>query len=361
MNRKEILKREYEQKRAAGGFDAPASPRPQDFRRLPVSGRWKRKVFGFLFLAGLAAVCWLTEPWRYIPTGNGDKIIGNVTRVNGAESGPSANLPVPEPMDDEAFAKVLKANADYFRPNEAEYDQLSEYVRKAPCVSANSRYAEIMSGVYYLLNTNTEINAYASFAVKTTGEKKEKVRVINFTTGSWLFCRLSSLAVAAGLAGDKGAVMRFVNSLELKDYVNMDGECVVKLLRKARLEQAFADEGVRKKSKSLAAGMVIGILAHEVGHHVLGHLDRTGGMAKNDEITRNQEREADSFASSVISSSPFGEYVFAGTLLWHYALANKQQERGSVEGTHPLSLERLENLIRANPDKAKEMGIVLKK
>ena len=141
----------------------------------------------------------------------------------------------------------------------------------------------------------------------------------------------------------------------------MDGECVVKLMRKSRLEQAFADESVRKKATSLSAGMVIGILGHEVGHHVLGHLDNTGSMAKNSEIKRNQEREADSFANSVISSSPFGEYVFTGTLLWHYALANKQAERGSVEGTHPLALERLENLIRANPDKAREMGIVLKK
>jgi len=361
MNRKEILKREYEQKRAAGGFDAPPAPCPQDYRRQPVPVRWKGKLVGTLLIAGLGAACWLTEPWQYVGLGKGDKVIGNVTHVSNAATVPSASLPTPEPMDDETFSKVLKANVDYFQPNEAEYDQLCEYVRKAPCVSANKRYAEIMSGVYYLLNTNTEINAYASFAVKTSGEKKERVRVINFTTGSWLFCRLSSIAVAARLAGDKGAVMRFVNSLELSDYQNMDGDCVIKLLRKSRLEQAFAEENVRKKAKSIAAGMVIGVLGHEVGHHVLGHLDRTGGMAKNDEITRNQEREADSFESSVISSSPFGEYVFAGSLLWHYALANKQEENGAVEGTHPLSLERLENLIRANPDKAKEMGIVLKK
>lgn len=360
MNRKEILKREYEQKRAAGGFDVPATPRPQDFRRLPVRGRWKRRVFGFLFLAVVVAVCWLTEPWRHIVTD--DRIIGDVARMPESGSGTSANLPVPAPMDDETFAKVLNANASYFQPNESEYDQLCEYVRKAPCVSANPRYSEIMSGVCYLINTNTEINAFATFGTRQNGDKAERVRVIKFTTGSWLFCRLASLAVAAGLGGDKGAVMRFVSSLEMRDYSNMDGECVVKLMRKSRLEQAFADPEVCKKAKSIAAGMVIGILAHEVGHHVLGHVDGLGGgKPKNNEIDRNQEREADSFASSVISSSPFGEYVFAGTLLWHYALANKQQERGSVEDTHPLSLERLENLIRANPDKAKEMGIVLKK
>lgn len=359
MNRKEILKREYEQKRAAGGFDASSSPRPQDLRRQPVPGRWKRKIFGFFLFLGVVALCVLTEPWRKISIGADDEVIGNVVRL--PESGASANLPAPESIDEETLAKVLTENADYFRPNEAEYDQLSEYVRKAPCVSENSRYAEIMAGVHYLLTTNTEINAYASFATKKAAEKEEQVRVIYFTSGSWLFCRLSSLAVASGLGGDKGAVARFINALEMKDYSNMDGECVVKLLCKARLEQALADEGIRRKAKSLAAGMVIGILGHEVGHHVLGHLDRTGGMARNDEVARNREREADSFASSIIASSPFGEYVFAGTLLWHYALANMQGEGELVEGSHPLSVERLENLVRANPEKAKEMGIVLKK
>ena len=137
----------------------------------------------------------------------------------------------------------------------------------------------------------------------------------------------------------------------------MDDEAVVRIANAAGLGAALATDATRTKAKSVSAGMILGILAHESGHQSLGHVLNTG-RSENLEISRNQEREADLFASSVISASPFGEYMFAGTLFWYYALAT--QEGGKQENTHPLSKERFENLVRSNPEKAAAMGVSLK-
>ena len=79
----------------------------------------------------------------------------------------------------------------------------------------------------------------------------------------------------------------------------------------------------------------------------------------NLEISRNQEREADSFASSVISSSPFGDYLVFGTILWEAVWVWVERATGQIASTHPLASERLADLIRANPSVASEIGLSL--
>ena len=69
-------------------------------------------------------------------------------------------------------------------------------------------------------------------------------------------------------------------------------------------------------------------------------------------------RGADSFASSVISSSPFGEFMVMGTLLWELAWVWCEQAAGRTQATtHPLARERLMDFIRANAAVAAELGI----
>ena len=113
-----------------------------------------------------------------------------------------------------------------------------------------------------------------------------------------------------------------------------------------------------KFAQAVSAGMIIGILAHEMGHVCLGHVMGPNYYKTNQEIGRNHEREADSFASSITAATPFGEYVYEGMLFWHYVLA-QQQGNEAVESSHPLERERLENLIRANSSKASALGIRL--
>jgi len=78
-------------------------------------------------------------------------------------------------------------------------------------------------------------------------------------------------------------------------------------------------------------------------------------MAPNFDIARNQEREADSFASSVLSASPFREYLFLGqvfiTLLFSWL---DHVARSKDATTHPLGRERFFNIMTNNTAAAGE-------
>ena len=246
--------------------------------------------------------------------------------------------------------------AQYFQPSEAELAQLFEYVRSAANVKENLQYAGIMKDVrFFYLADNDTVNAYASLK-QLNKDKDELHRVIVLLGGAVRFSKVASLAVAAHLSGDKQAPVRLVRALEPVDCGKLDLGAVVRLVNAANLGAALANETVQAKAKSVSAGMILGILAHEAGHHALGHTLNTSEKVNLD-ISRNQEREADSFASSVIASSPFGEYILAGTLFWHFALASQQGD--AVATTHPLSKERFENFVRANAELAASMGITL--
>ena len=256
----------------------------------------------------------------------------------------------------EAVAASDAAVVQYFQPSEAELAQLFEYVRSAANVKENLQYAGIMKDVrFFYLADNDTVNAYASLK-KLNKDKDELYRVILLLGGAVRFSKVASLAVAAHLSGDKQAPIRLVRALGGVNLGKFDLDAVVRVVNAAELGAALSDEKVRAQAKSVSAGMILGILAHEAGHHALGHTLNTSEKVNLD-ISRNQEREADSFASSVIASSPFGEYILAGTLFWHFALASQQGD--AVATTHPLSKERFENFVRANAELAASMGISL--
>lgn len=244
----------------------------------------------------------------------------------------------------------------YTMPSESEMVQLFEYVRNSSHVKDNLLYAETMNASRFFYNkTNNTVNAFAG--VRKLNEKDDSLtRVLCVLGGAARFSRVASLAVAAEMNGDKGAGSRFLKALKPQDCSILDAAAAQRIVKEAGLSAVLSDVATLSKAKSISAGLLLGIIAHECGHLSLGHVLKTSDTV-NLEISRNQEREADSFASSVIASSPFGEYVLVGTLFWHYALAHRQD--GASATTHPLSKERFENFVRANPSIAASLGIVL--
>lgn len=178
--------------------------------------------------------------------------------------------------------------------------------------------------------------------------------LIAFYGGAVRFSRLASLAVAVDICGRPGTASRFAKTIDNGGL--MSRQTALDIMAGCGLDEAFSLPGVQTKAQAVSAGMIIGVLAHEMGHVCLGHVDGPSYYDSNPEIARNHEREADSFASSITAATPFGEYVYDGTLFWHYVLA-QQQGNTAIESTHPLERERLENLIRANPSKASALGI----
>ncbi len=241
--------------------------------------------------------------------------------------------------------------AAYLTPTMDEFQQWWDAVRGSMHVRMNESYNAAAAKVkFQYLSDDDQINAGAGRAQDGDGY------VIVFYGGAVRFSRLASLAVAVDMCGRPGTASRFAKTIDNGGM--MSRKMAMDIMTDCGLDEAFALPGVQTKAQAVSAGMIIGILAHEMGHVCLGHVMGPNYYKTNQEIGRNHEREADSFASSITAATPFGEYVYEGTLFWHYVLA-QQQGNDAVESTHPLERERLENLIRANSTKASALGIAM--
>jgi len=122
------------------------------------------------------------------------------------------------------------------------------------------------------------------------------------------------------------------------------------------MELQSEDNRLARLAHSFAAAMLMTVISHELGHIALGH---TLGQPSNLDVSRNQEREADSFSSSVVGSSPFSDYLVAGAIFFWVIMTWADAFAGAASGdaTHPHARERLFDLIRANREQASDLGI----
>lgn len=113
-----------------------------------------------------------------------------------------------------------------------------------------------------------------------------------------------------------------------------------------------------KENGAATFSIILAVIAHELGHICLDHIHSPGYDGQPLEVSRIQERQADSFASAIIESSVFREYLFEATLKLWLAFALIDKVFGSdTATTHPLSVERLKDTIRNQSELAREMGI----
>lgn len=247
-------------------------------------------------------------------------------------------------------------NPSLWETTPAELGQLMGYVMSSPHVVGNALYAQIGPRLSFKTVDDPVINAYATVEGQTPA--------IYIFNGAIRYANLISAAyVGSALVDDDGTEGGTLPEL-ISDFARFVAGNGFKIAPKAActfarshgLNLVMGDPALSRRATSFAAGLLVGILAHEYGHLALGHLY---GSSVTLEISRNQEREADSFASSVISSSPFGDYMVMGAILWELAWVwqEKHDPRGTVATTHPLASERLTDLINANPSAASQLGL----
>ncbi len=262
--------------------------------------------------------------------------------------------------DNSGTAKVSdKDVALYVESTPSEIKQLFEYVRQSAFVQENAQYSAFMKDVGFVFDAkNNEVNAVASRMVDKKGNES---RLITCYAGEARFAKTISLAAAAELCGHKGAVATMMKKLTPKLCVELGPRDAMGLIRECGLDRCLLEEAVLAKAKSIAAGGIVGVLAHEAGHQVLGHNYQRGKDSVNNEVMRNFESQADLFAASVMSSSPFGEYVFAGRV---FALWVRMRQTDPIlrklparNLDHPIDRERYVALVLANKEKAAALGI----
>jgi hypothetical protein len=242
----------------------------------------------------------------------------------------------------------------------------------SPFIQSNALYRTRIAGVSFaFLQEDTTVNAYATdFPHDLPDGGKLEPPAIVFLNGLASALRLMAAAVAVSMRPGEGVPSTGESALG-RTFRAM-GSCLVQSGGKFDIEmlgmifeQAILSEIVEGKdrfvslARSLSASMEAAVIAHEAGHIALSH---TLGMALNFDVSRNQEREADSFASSVLSTSPFREYLFLGqvfvTLLFSWM---DHVARSKNPTTHPLGRERFFNVMTNNSaaaaDAADQFGL----
>lgn len=110
--------------------------------------------------------------------------------------------------------------------------------------------------------------------------------------------------------------------------------------------------------ESYATGAILSVMAHELGHLCLHHTKTEpiiGGYS--DPISRNNERCADLFSSSVSRSTPFSKYCIPSNVLMGIVLCWLSLDTVSELSTHPYSKERVDYLFNSNSDVLIQYGI----
>jgi hypothetical protein len=284
-----------------------------------------------------------------------------------AADGAQAGTPSGSPPQGRSLVHTHE-KLSFIHPSEPEIRQSSQYVFNSVFIQTNDQYRDRINAVTFVVDLeDPTVNAFArddKVGEETDGTPKTKpyIRVLGGIARTY---RL----IAAGLAlhiqltdqgGSPSHLPRLfqhlgdeiiANNGTFPDYV---GEDLYSKCLGAEIETAFesGNELFFSLSRSLCTAMEMSVIAHEAGHIALGH---TRGKTLNYDMSRNQEREADSFAASCLSTSPFRDYLFLGQVFSDIIFCWVDHAIASDEvSTHPASRERFDNTFRSMKETAED-------
>jgi len=262
----------------------------------------------------------------------------------------------------EGLAPVLE---ELLRPKHEEMKQAEESVRTSAFVQSNLLYKERARTIgFYFDADNLLVNAGATDrpAKLSDGSAVSPPAIIYLGGMSNAVC-LVSAALAIYMKERLDSILRFtfhdlgravVASRVQFSTDNAAGIFDRNLGFKLAALLRSAPEVIFAGARAFRTSMYMHTLAHELGHIALGHTLRFESH-HNLDIARNQEREADSFAASVLSSCPGREFHFLGAALSTALFVWTDRAAGSpAASTHPCPRERFQNLFATHSEAARD-------
>lgn len=251
----------------------------------------------------------------------------------------------------------------WLQPGFDDIKTLFDYIRQSHVVTDNPKYRAALDKVNLVYLTDSE-NPKSNSVNASANDRK-----ITLCAGFVRQARIAGSALAATNGIEIFGCLRKVvdDNSDWADSITIDEAKELFTAVGLRYDAIIADESVRQESVDRSSAAILACLAHEAGHIALAHVNANVDYYEvNLEVARNQERQADSFMSSVIATVPFGGHMFEAELYNDYLNAvaersaakrsgRKVSDRGS---THPLSIERYNNLLKDHPGLAEKYGFV---
>ena len=159
---------------------------------------------------------------------------------------------------------------------------------------------------------------------------------------------ISALAVVVAILDRTGSARKARGMLKWMRNAATQGcvgsDLLLRMWDKFHLDEDSVQEEV---ARMYAKTILMAVMAHECGHICLGHL-YSEGRDMHCSINRNDERQADSWASAVMQSCCLGAQGAVAAVMMVIGLtwAHKISEEELRFSTHPMHMERLEHMIQ---------------
>lgn len=252
-------------------------------------------------------------------------------------------------------------------PVPQQIEQSASFVFLSDQIQQNKEYAKRIKSTSFRFDAEDDsVNAYATNHEYqlTTGEEVPPPAII-FLGGLARTLRVASAALAVhheiGRPDVEGSglteTFRCIGDVA-RDKGNFGADSGEDIFTRVVVPRLLKLENrVLATARSFCAAMESFVIAHEAGHLAYSH---PMGPRLSLDISRNKERDADSFASSVMISNPYREYLFLGgvavTMVFCWFEAGSHAREAT---THPLARERFENLFHSAPGAAVETAASL--
>jgi hypothetical protein len=291
-----------------------------------------------------------------------------VFRGDGAQVHAQSGIPAGSSPQERSPVHPLQEQS-FLVPNFNEINQVATYLLNCPHIAGNKQFSERIDLVDLKIDLeDPTVNAFA------TDRGGTQIIILGGLIRSY---RL----IAAGLAMDmtqreqKGSpshMLKLFQSLASTIVTNRESGIQhedIDALYSECLENEFdAASGSDKDrffslGRSLSSSMEMSVIAHEAGHIAYAH---TLGRDQNFTISQNQERDADSFAASCLSSCAYSETHLLGQVFSMLILCWVDYADGSAEvSSHPDSVARVKNIFTSHGSAAanveKQYGLTVEK
>jgi hypothetical protein len=234
--------------------------------------------------------------------------------------------------------------------NKSDLEYFFKMVIHSPHIASNPDYKRKAENTKFSYTHNSDVvNAYAYSESETR----------HGTTILAGFCNAVKL-LSIGLADFKES--KDVN--KVKELCNWIGENTIEksgsftynMIEEGISHFEYNPEGIIAiNAKGYNAGAIINTIGHEMGHICLSHTLRDN---VSNEVSRNDERQADLFGYNIVSNTPFSEHISIASLFVEIIFAWMEGIE-SIATTHPHGRERVYNFVNGNIDTLKVLGITL--
>jgi len=227
-------------------------------------------------------------------------------------------------------------------------DDAINVIMASSYIARNREYLEKMERVEFVYTPEMIANSFANYA----GNRSYKV--YTFEGLSLLICTCAAVFTLYTKNHNLHQVKRALKWIfdktlyELKAYNDdwdaVDEEKIDEFYKK------FPEYRVKEyypQYMELGRKMITFVLGHEIGHIMLGHMDRTNGISNN--VSRNNERSCDLFSCSILQGTGFGSSFAEGavflTLIFFFM--DNTKYRNQQYGTHPGHKDRVMNMVQS--------------